>query len=180
MRQARVFMERSYYEGIGGTYASLKPTQDTMHHLMPMHKKLGSLLGAGALLPPLNWHVTVVFDRHHAIDPEYVHEDFPMLGADITFHAQSDGFQWWPGHNNKGYFVLTLFSEGLSDLHELVCRHLELEHSFEEYTPHVTFAEKFLTNGITPEQADEAVKLMNDTPLPVLTFSGLRFEDIRE
>jgi 2'-5' RNA ligase len=178
MRNVKAFSELSFYKGTGGTYACVKPTQETMHALEAPFKLLGSLFGQGACLPPMEWHVTVMYDKHHTLEPANVHEQFPMLGADMVFDATADGFEWWPGHNNKGYLVLTLFSDALSDLHELVKSHLELEHSFDDYTAHVTFAEKFLTNGITNQQAEDAVTRLNQLQLPPLHFGALRFEDI--
>lgn len=57
--------------------------------------------------------------------------------------ARVSAFEWWPGHNNKGYLVATLQSKALEDLNRLWlvrgCRPTR----FNEYRPHIT-----ITSGI--------------------------------
>lgn len=179
MRQARMFHELAKYEGTGGTYVSVKPTQETIHKLEKVHQHMADYLDEDVLLPPMDWHVTVVYDKKAVLDPPNVHKAFPLLGTDIEFEARAEELKWWPGANNKGYLVLVLYSDELHDLHSLITEHLDLKHSFEDYTPHVTMAEKFLTKGISPEEMDSMMHHLNEIELPDgLVFSGLRFEDI--
>lgn len=171
MRQANVFKEMAGYHGDKGTYASVKPAQDTMHRLEPLHQVVAGLVDPKYMLPVMDWHVTLAWDKNGNMDPHSVHTQFPLLGSDLKYDAHGDGFAWFNKH-----LVMLLDSDALQDLHELIRDHLGLKYSFEQYNPHMTMAE--LDAPPDEEYAEEVLAVLNNTSIPRgLWFSGLRFED---
>lgn len=172
MRHSKAFRELSNYKGTGGTYASVKPTQETIHKLEPLRMMVAQSVGDKHLQPVMDWHVTLVYDAKAVLDPPSVHENFPLLGSDIMFEAKADGFAFFGKH-----LVLVLYSDSLHDLHDLIKEHLGLKHSFDEYAPHITMAE--LKSAPDPQQAEEILATLNGQELPDdLEFTGIRFEDV--
>lgn len=110
----------------GGTYVCVLPNAMSKIRLL----QIGRLLGFDLRGDLDELHSTLMYSRGHfpfddRVDPRLEH---PATITDIEF---------WPGHDNEGYLVLTLESQSLQERHRSWLDQ-GLVHSFPDYLPHVT------------------------------------------
>jgi len=73
-------------------------------------------------------------------------------------------FEHWPGHNGDGYLVAMLESEGLQRVHKF-WRAMGCEHSFPEYTPHITLKHPCSAMSYDPQATVRAMDALAKKPL---------------
>lgn len=110
-----------------GAYVSVLPTSASKTILVSWAYCLGYELNEQE---QNDLHCTLICSRVKS--PSY-YECKPLA----VFEANLKGFEYWKGHDSKGYLVALLNSKSLVSRHEVwVTR--GAEHSFLDYTPHVT------------------------------------------
>ena len=92
-----------------------------------------------------------------------------------VFTAKVVDVQYWSGHDNDGYVVVILDSVDLVARNRYWTQH-GLKHSFEDYTPHVTLADK-LEN--TPALAQSLHRLAERYVGTVLRFTAETIEGLK-
>lgn len=160
--------------GNGTTYACALPDRESWR---------AALEAVLATRPPFDpaelrdhAHVTLVYSRTAGADPARLR--LPEQGMRIEAHVC--GLEYWDGHNDTGYVVLKLESQGLQDLHERF-KAAGAEHSFPDYSPHMTVAAK-----VGPKTPEMAAWLERAAPEIVagrnlcLRFDRVKAEDIRD
>ena len=112
----------------GGTYICVLPDQDSIKTLLRIGDYLGLRVDSTEL------HCTL----------SYARSCFPKAAKTSkrrTFTATITGLQFWDGHDNDGYLVVTLDSPSLVERNRYWAEH-GLKHSFDDYSPHVTLVSK--------------------------------------
>ena len=113
-----------------GTYICVIPDEESTLKLIKISAALGYKIPSDEVE---NLHSTVMYSKGKF--PKGLPLERKRFGAKIS------GIEFWDGHDNDGYVVLTL------DAPDLVARNRfwaaqGLTHSFEDYTPHVTLFSK--------------------------------------
>lgn len=120
------------YKGDSGIYVSVLPTDDSKNVIRETIKNLN---------PPFpldmfddNAHMTIMYSRDEHIDEDQLQLPDSIIALPIKF-------EYWDGHDNDGYLVLKMISKPASELNEHIIS-LGAEHSFADYTPHMTIIHK--------------------------------------
>lgn len=113
------------YSGNAGCYSACTPDGRSIYKINELVKFLG--------LPPNpeKYHCTLMYSKEHPIDTK---------GLDFKgkrFKAQMKEVRYWDGHDNAGYIVLSLKSNGLHEAHKEL-KDRGAIHSFDEFEPHIT------------------------------------------
>lgn len=116
------------YTGNSGTYVSVSPDDESKKYIREMVKSLN---------PPFpldifddEAHMTIMYSRHECIDEDQLQFPESIVALPLKF-------EYWDGHDNDGYLVLKMISKPASDLNQHLLD-LGAEHSFDDYTPHMT------------------------------------------
>jgi hypothetical protein len=164
----------SRFSGNAGMYVKLVPVKgkekravtDLILQQIPCPVRPGDYLDDA--------HITVIWSRV----PVRKSEILGVCDAVCQrFPASVVGADYWPGHDNVGYLVLNVKSDGLVNLHDILVK-LGAQHSFPTYEPHITLAAKI--GALTPrlgywlEQVNSALQRR---PLPLM-FSSVSFSDL--
>ena len=152
-------IESAQYKGNNGIYASVSPTQSTVNELVR-----AEITGVS----PIDWHVTVLYDEKFSPDAHEVFRVYTQIGCDVTYKAIAKDIVCWHTPNEGVVEVLELESPQLELLHSYLRKTLGVNHSFDEYKPHLTLKYDLDFKPPNPLLAGK-----------VLTFGGLRFEDIK-
>lgn len=85
-------------------------------------------------------------------------------------------FRYWDGHDKKGYIVLEMESPDLAARHEQY-KEAGCEHSFDDYTPHVT-----IRNNLSADLGNKFCAIANSRlhRLPNIVFGGEQISDLRD
>jgi 2'-5' RNA ligase len=162
----------SYYSGETGFYSVAYPTQDSVRNL---HDFLTGEVGVDAerLDAPSTWHVTIMTSPDFAPKKR----DIPVLDRNAMFPASVKKFNYWGGHDNKGYIVAELESPALLKQHEF-WKGLGCKHTFDPFTPHVTL----LTKGnAAPITAKLCNLMLRRRSAPIhMEFGAHNFEDFND
>jgi 2'-5' RNA ligase len=158
----------------GTTYACALPDRESRRRL------LEAVLATEPPFDPAELrdhaHVTLVYSRKAGADMARLR--LPEQGMSVEAHVC--GLEYWDGHNDTGYVVVKLESQGLHDLHERL-KAAGAEHSFPDYSPHMTVAAKVgpKTPAIEAWLQRAAPEIVADCNLSV-RFDRVQAEDIRE
>lgn len=110
------------YTGNNGCYSAAMPNERSKEILVLLGKMLGYEIDPGTL------HCTLVYSKKPLTKvPEKIKK----------FEAKCIEVKHWKGHDNKTYIVANLESEDLNNANKRLTE-LGAEHSFDDYTPHVT------------------------------------------
>lgn len=127
------------YDGIGGIYVSVIPDNTSKTHIGEYVKSLS---------PPFpldifddEAHMTVMYSRTAGIDVNKLEIPKDIVALPLKF-------EYWDGHDGDGYLVLSMISKPASELHDHILS-LGAEHSFEDYSPHMT-----IIHGISKYKKD--------------------------
>lgn len=137
----------SDYDGVSGVYVSVNPSENSKAFI----RKLIS-----DTKPPFSLdqfdeeaHTTIMYSRNATID-----EGRLKIPSDIS--ALPVKLEFWDGHDNDGYLVLSLISKPAKDFHDEVLA-LGAEHSFKDYHPHMT-----IRHGLNKESVVGWIEGAND------------------
>ncbi len=118
------------YDILPSLYVQLVPDAEGLRNI----RRIANFLR----LPVLDdYHCTVMHSPYRGISEAVARV---MVSREPEFIAESSGIVWWPGHNNKGYLVLQLFSAALFEFHKRFKR-AGARSTFPDYRPHITLAE---------------------------------------
>ena len=133
-------------------YVSVVPTLSSAHRLIQWLRAGISdmdLLETMACSLYGEAHVTIMYSRKQGIDLTKIPD--PAKLTSYMYYGKAllgkiKEFEYWDGHNDKGYLVAKLDSPELCALNEK-WKQLGLKHSFDDYTPHVTIVSPFAENA---------------------------------
>jgi hypothetical protein len=104
-------------------------------------------------------HCTIVYSKGSRPE-ETVHP------VSVPVKAHVKRFEHWPGHNGDGYLVAVLESNALQRIHQFWLS-MGCEHSFPEYTPHITLKHPCSVGEYDREAAMHAASELERKPLVV-------------
>ena len=124
-------MEAAFsYDILPSLYVQLVPDIEGLRNI----RRIANFLR----LPVLDdYHCTVMHSPYRGISEAVARV---MVSREPEFIVEPNGIVWWPGHNNKGYLVLQLFSAALFEFHKRFKR-AGARSTFPDYRPHITLAE---------------------------------------
>ena len=152
---------QSTYTPEGGTYISMRATLP-----YPLKLALESLNASHE--EEFNPHVTLMYDRNFT-DLSAVN-----LITRAVFRGRIDKYEFWDGHDNDGYFVAKIECPQLIQRHQF-WRGQGFTHSFDDYTPHVTFGIRQAAHFLRSHMSSQLTSYIGS---PVL-LSMESIEDIR-
>lgn len=155
---------RPLTEDSSGSYVCVLPDDLTKARLIAIASMLNISLSYDQVE---DLHSTIVYARGcFPKDP---------TTSSSVFGAMINQLQYWDGHDNEGYLVIIL------DSPQLVARNRYwaaqgLEHSFEDYTPHVTLATGIDKNERLIHRMNLVTRKISGTPLAFIneTLEGLK------
>jgi hypothetical protein len=159
--------------GSGTTYACAKPTPQSVADLM------GIVLSAEPPFDPAELrekaHVTLVYSREAAVDLERLRS----LLHGVELEATVEGFEYWDGHNSKGYVVAKLACPGMAELNAAFVE-AGCVHSFDDFCAHMTVCAKVgpETDEVRGWLARATAGLEARSPL-VLDFDRIEVSDVQ-
>lgn len=118
-------------------------------------------------------HMTIMYSKH-----SYANLKFLEFPTDNIF-GLSIAFEYWEGHDKDGYVVLKIISDAAKNLNKRISDS-GAEHSFNDYTSHVT-----INNKVGPVTDDVkhwleiATAKIKKTPF-ILEFDAIKISDCKQ
>lgn len=119
-------------------------------------------------------HLTIMYSKELVISNTDLKVDEDLISIPIKF-------EYWDGHDAKGYVVLKLVSNPATNLHKQLLDK-GASHSFDVYSPHVTICKDVLDQDVDKQQAldwiQEVNKKINDIAI-LVSFDMINIEDCK-
>lgn len=147
-----------------GTYVCALPDNKSRTKLVHISSALGHPI---SVEESEDLHSTVIYSK--GAFPSKFDFSRQYFGAKIT------GLEFWDGHDNDGYVVVTLDSPDLTAENRRWTT-LGLKHSFEDYTPHVTLFSKI---DKTEDLIQRINRLTSKVAGTTLIFDQLQLEGLK-
>ncbi len=122
-------------------------------------------------------HLTLLYADKSPIKPEY----YDLCDPDLKFSGIFEELEYWSGHDNVGYLVMKINSPELMKRHRYWVEHVG-NHSFKDYSPHITLVTPVDYNEQTKALISEFNKFIDspDTDTIVVWFSKESIEPLKD
>ena len=128
------------YTGANGFYAAVTIRRP---ELVPLQNLFRNAVGFEMPLnenQDIGLHCTVMYSKQAlAVTPDIANAQNARV-RDLIMSATVSGFDYWDGHNDKGYFVAKLYSPDLQTRHN-AWKSMGAKPTFDPYEAHVTIVE---------------------------------------
>lgn len=109
-----------------GLYVSVMPEDRSVKELLDLMSRAVRRPTAADVD---EWHCTLMYSK------TVIKRDWQTLPPDTRISAQIKRFEWWLGHDGRGYLVATLDSPGMVKRNRYWSHYGKHTHT---YTPHIT------------------------------------------
>lgn len=160
---------KTKYTGTSGIYTSATPSIESVSKIVALLESADYPFSLDKFKDEA--HMTIMYCRNEAIDADSVSVEDEIIALPLRF-------EHWNGHDNNGYIVLKCVSKPASDLHDHILG-LGAEHSFSDYTPHITISTDVGTTDVT-ELIEKLTTLVKSKPVFLVNFDTINIEDCKQ
>jgi hypothetical protein len=140
------------YDGSSGVYVCALPNEESKNNFLNIIKSTN---------PPFELtyfndeaHMTLVYSRDARLDVDGLVFPNELFALPIKF-------EFWDGHDNDGYLVMSFISKPASDFHNKLLEN-GAKHSFDDYHPHMTIVHG-INKNLVNDWIDNANKSFQST-----------------